>query len=94
MDNIITTNEVIEQTIALRFFHAIEALKQQGETNLTRFCNDNHLSRIKYQVLKSSTTDHTKGRYVAIDGCAMVHLCSKFGVRPAWLLLGEGNMFR
>ena len=94
MDNIITTNEIIEQTIALRFFHAIEALKESKKTNLTRFCSDCNLSRIKYQVLKSSTTDHKKGRYVAIDGCAMVHLCKRYGVRPAWLLMGEGNMFK
>ena len=76
------------QAIQARFFQALDNAVESGKTlGLRGFCRKHNLNRTKY----SCRTDAMTYRIIDLD--ALSGICLDFGVNPAWLLLGVGEMY-
>ena len=81
------------QTIQARFFQAFDDAVSSGKTlGLRGFCRTHNLNRTQYSCIRNTMgTDAMTYRVIDID--ALSGICKDFGVNPAWLLLGVGEMY-
>ena len=81
------------QAIQERFFQALDNAVESGKSlGLRGFCRKHNLNRTKYSRIKN-TMGTGAMTYRAIDVDALSGICMDFGVNPAWLLLGTGEMY-
>lgn len=81
------------QAIQERFFQALDNAVESGKSlGLRGFCRKHNLNRTKYSRIKN-TMGTDAMTYRAIDVDALSGICMDFGVNPAWLLLGTGEMY-
>ena len=81
------------QAIQARFFQALDNAVESGKTlGLRGFCRKHNLNRTKYSCIRN-TMGTDAMTYRAIDVDALSGICMDFGVNPAWLLLGTGEMY-
>lgn len=74
--------------VTVRFFEAFAALVADGRTTASGFCEEAGIDRPNF--LKQR---REPGRAI-LRPAWLSYLCRKYGVSPAWLLLGTGTMFR
>lgn len=74
--------------VTVRFFEAFAVLVRDGMTSASSFCEDAGIDRPNF--LKQR---REPGRNI-IRPAWLSYICRKYGVSPAWLLLGTGTMFR
>lgn len=81
------------QAIQARFFQALDNTVESGKTlGLRGFCRKHNLNRTKYSCIRNTMgTDAMTYRIIDLD--ALSGICLDFGVNPAWLLLGVGEMY-
>lgn len=74
--------------VTVRFFEAFAVLVEDGRTTASGFCEGAGIDRPNF--LKQR---REPGRAI-LRPAWLSYLCRKYGVSPAWLLLGTGTMFR
>lgn len=74
--------------VTVRFFEAFAVLLEDGRTTTSGFCEEAGIDRPNF--LKQR---REPGRAI-LRPAWLSYLCRKYGVSPAWLLLGTGTMFR
>lgn len=74
--------------VTVRFFEAFAVLVEDGRTTTSGFCEEVGIDRPNF--LKQR---REPGRSI-LRPAWLSYLCRKYGVSPAWLLLGTGTMFR
>lgn len=84
-----------EEEIALRFFAAIDRLKQENAIRgLKTFCDRYSLNRTRYSRLRFAVENGVQCGYKSVETSALSALVLDYGISGDWLLTGMGKMLR
>ena len=84
-----------EEEIALRFFAAIDRLKQENAIRgLKTFCDRYSLNRTRYSRLRFAVENGVQCCYKSVETSALSALVLDYGISGDWLLTGIGKMVR
>ena len=84
-----------EEEVALRFFAAIDRLKQENAIRgLKTFCDRYSLNRTRYSRLRFAVENGGQWGYEGGETSALSALVLDYGISGDWLLTGIGKMVR